>query len=257
MKTVAILPARYGSTRFPGKALALLCGKPMIQHVYERTCQASLVDQVLVATDDKRIYDVITAQGGIAVMTSPDHETGTDRLAEVAAKLDADVIVNVQGDEPLIDPAVIDLALRPFQEQSGVMMSTLDAPITSIDDYFSPNVVKVVTDLQGNALYFSRAPIPLVRDCTALTQAAIDDGTIKANRHIGLYAFQRQCLLRYAALAQTPLETTEKLEQLRALENGIAIRVLMTDHVAVGVDTPEDLQRAEALMQADDGRKRI
>ena len=246
MKTVAILPARYGSTRFPGKALALLAGKPMIQHVLERTAQATLVDQVIVATDDQRIIDAVTAVGGTAVMTSPEHETGTDRLAEVAQTLDASIIVNVQGDEPLIDPAVIDLAIEPLRKDPTLQMSTLCSPITQIEDYYSPNVVKVVRDNHHNALYFSRSPIPLVRDHQQLTQADIESGVVTAYKHIGLYAYRRTFLLQYAALPQTPLESAEKLEQLRALENGVTIRVLLTDHDSIGVDTPEDLTRAEA-----------
>ena len=164
MKITAVIPARYASTRFPGKALADIGGKPMIQHVYERTCRASLVSRVIVATDDPRIADVINQIGGEAIMTSTGHETGTDRLAEVAQGLDSDLIVNVQGDEPLIDPAMIDQAIEPFMGDHDLQMGTVKTRVRCLHDFLSPNVVKVVTDAIGNALYFSRSPLPFFRD---------------------------------------------------------------------------------------------
>jgi 3-deoxy-manno-octulosonate cytidylyltransferase (CMP-KDO synthetase) len=250
MKIVAIIPARYGSTRFPGKALADLGGKPMIQHVYERTCQASLVSRTIVATDDNRIADAIRLIGGEAVMTSPDHETGTDRLAEVAKNLDADLIVNVQGDEPLINPATIDQAIEPFLNDPALQMGTLKTRVRCLHDFLSPNVVKVVTDNTGNALYFSRSPLPFFRDkWHDLKDEAFASGRLLCFKHIGLYVFRKEFLIQYAAMPQTFLELSEKLEQLRAIENGIKIRVVETEFESLGVDTPDDLTKARERMK--------
>lgn len=249
MNITAIIPARYGSTRFPGKALADLGGKPMIQHVYERTSRASHLSQVIVATDDERIAEAVKRFGGSVAMTSPDHETGTDRLAEVAQGLNADLIVNVQGDEPLIEPAMIDQAVEPFLTEPCLQMGTLKCRITCLHDFLSPNVVKVVTDANHNALYFSRSPLPFFRDkWQDLKDEAFASGRLLCYKHVGLYVYQRDFLIRYAALAPTPLETAEKLEQLRALENGIAIKVVETDFESLGVDTPEDLVKARERM---------
>ena len=245
MTITAIIPARYGSTRFPGKALADLCGKPMIQHVYERTSQARHLSQVIVATDDQRIADAVTRFGGAVAMTSPDHETGTDRLAEVAQGLTSDIIVNVQGDEPLIDPAMIDQAVEPFLSDAGLQMGTLKCRITCLHDFLSPNVVKVVTDVNNDALYFSRSPLPFFRDkWQDLKDDAFASGKLLCYKHVGLYVYQRDFLIRYAALTPTPLELAEKLEQLRALENGVRIKVVETSFESLGVDTPEDLTKA-------------
>lgn len=250
MRTVAIIPARYSSTRFPGKPLADLAGKPMIQHVYERTCQASLVNRVIVATDDTRIADAIHKIGGEAIMTSTAHETGTDRLAEVAHGLEADIIVNVQGDEPLIDPTMIDQAIEPFLNNPALKMSTLKSRINCLHDFLSPNVVKVVTDSIGNALYFSRSPLPFFRDkWQDLKDDAFASGRLLCFKHVGLYVFQRDFLLEYAAMPQTFLEISEKLEQLRALENGIRIKVVETTFESIGVDTPDDLHKAQERMK--------
>jgi 3-deoxy-manno-octulosonate cytidylyltransferase (CMP-KDO synthetase) len=246
MQVVAVIPARYASTRFPGKPLALIQGKPMIQWVYERTCQARLVDRVIVATDDQRIADAVAAFSGEYCMTSADHPTGTDRLAEVAGKLDAELIVNVQGDEPLIDPEMIDQAIRPLLEDATIEMGTLAARILHAEEYHNPNVVKVVCDRKGFALYFSRAPIPCERDRTAHVAAA----GLTAWKHIGLYVYRRDFLLRFAGLPETGLERLEKLEQLRALEHGVPIRVVETAGTSIGVDTPEDLARIEAQLQS-------
>jgi 3-deoxy-manno-octulosonate cytidylyltransferase (CMP-KDO synthetase) len=244
MKITAVIPARYASTRFAGKPLADILGKPMIQWVYERTVRASLVSETIVATDDERIAAVVRRFGGRVEMTSADHETGTDRLAEVASRLDAELIVNVQGDEPLIEPAMIDGAIAPLVADSTIPMGTLMARITSRDDLENPNIVKVVTDGAGCALYFSRSPIPHLRDEGGMPdEAALVAGHYPFFRHIGLYVFRRDFLLNFARLAQTPLEKMEKLEQLRALEHGFRIRVEETRHDSIGVDTPADLQR--------------
>jgi 3-deoxy-manno-octulosonate cytidylyltransferase (CMP-KDO synthetase) len=243
MKITAIIPARYGSTRFEGKALADIMGKPMIQHVYERTLRASLVSDVIVATDDERIAASIRAVGGRVEMTSTGHETGTDRLAEVAARIDSDIIVNVQGDEPLIDPETIDEAIEPLLQDPGVLMATLKARIKTLHDFLSPNVVKVVTDWEGNALYFSRSPLPNFRDkWNDLKDDKFVSGKLLCYKHVGLYVYRREFLLQYAQMSPTYLELAEKLEQLRVLENGYRIRVVETAHESIGVDTPADLQ---------------
>lgn len=246
MKVTAVIPARYASTRFPGKALAEIDGRPMIQHVYERTAQSKLVGRVIVATDDLRIADAVTMFGGETIMTSVDHETGTDRLAEVAAGLDADIVVNVQGDEPLIDPAIIDLALQPFLEEPDLQMGTVKTRIKCLHDFLSPNVVKVVTDNCGNALYFSRSPLPFFRDkWKDLKDESFCCGKLLCYKHVGLYVYRRDFLLKFAALPATFLEISEKLEQLRAVENGVKIRVVETEFESIGVDTPEDLVKAQ------------
>lgn len=246
MGVTVVIPARYASTRFPGKPLADLCGKPMIQWVYERSEACELVDRAIVATDDTRISLAVKAFGGDVVMTRSDHATGTDRLAEVAADLDDDLVVNVQGDEPLIDPAMIQAAVAPLLADSSIPMGTLKTPLTSLEEYQNPNVVKVVTDLEGFALYFSRAPIPYPRDFSQdLDQRWNELATAK---HVGLYVYRREFLLNYPRLRVTPLESQENLEQLRALEHGYRIRVAETGLVGQGVDTPEDLERVRALL---------
>src|ERR1039457_2978104 len=246
MKITAVIPARYASVRFPGKALALIEGKPMIQHVYERTVRASLVDSVIVATDDERICLAVTAFGGNCRMTGVDHETGTDRLAEAAQDLDADIIVNVQGDEPLIAPEMIDQAIRPFLADPSLRMGTLKTRIKCLHDFLSPNVVKVVTDLQDNALYFSRSPLPFFRDrWQDLKDESFVSGKMLCFKHVGLYVFRRDFLVEFAAMTPTFLEISEKLEQLRAVENGVRIRVVETEFESIGVDTPDDLVKAQ------------
>ena len=231
MKVLCIIPARYASTRLPGKPLRDIAGKPMIVRVYERALQARLVQDVVVATDDERIRAAVEAHGGRAVMTRADHATGTDRLAEVAARMtDYDLIINVQGDEPLIEPSVIDALVEPFLADETLTMATAKTEIMDGAEQENPNNVKVITDKSGNALYFSRARIPYARVPGA-----------KVYKHIGIYAYRRDFLLAYARMAQTPLELSESLEQLRALENGYRIRVVETDAVFIGVDTEEDL----------------
>lgn len=239
MSVVALIPARYASTRLPGKVLCDIAGKPMIQHVYERAAATTGIDDVLVATDDERVAAAVRAFGGQVRLTRSDHPTGTDRLAEAAAELTADIIVNVQGDEPLIAPASIQLALQPLLDDSSLPMSTLRERFTDPALVRDPNAVKVVIDAAEFALYFSREPIPHVRD-----------GGEPAVywRHLGLYAYRREFLLEYAAWPPTPLEKAEKLEQLRVLEHGYRIKVPLTPHPALGVDTPEDLARVRELL---------
>jgi len=249
MRVTAIIPARYGSTRFPGKPLAPLLGRPMIQWVHERTSRSQLVDRVIVATDDTRIARVVEAFGGEAWLTSPDHPTGTDRLAEVAGALESDLIVNVQGDEPLIDPLMIDQAVAPLREDPAVRMGTLRTAIDSVAEFLNPNVVKVVCDRDDFALYFSRAPIPYPRDFAGGLEQHW--AKISAWKHIGLYVYRRELLLAYPKLPATPLENLEKLEQLRALEHGIRIKAVVTDRTSQGVDTAEDLARVERVLRAD------
>jgi 3-deoxy-manno-octulosonate cytidylyltransferase (CMP-KDO synthetase) len=242
--TIAVIPARYGSTRFPGKALVLIKDKPMIQWVYERAKQSTLIDRVIVATDDDRIRGVVESFGGEAIMTSPAHATGTDRIAEVAQKVECGLVVNVQGDEPLIRPEMIDQAIRPLADDPSIPMGTLCKKIAQHEEAFDPNVVKVVFDRNGFALYFSRAPIPWDRDhwsginsFTGLTLTA------PMYKHVGLYVFRREFLLHYAKMHQTPLESAEKLEQLRVLEHGHRIRIAVTEHESFGVDIPDDLSK--------------
>jgi 3-deoxy-manno-octulosonate cytidylyltransferase (CMP-KDO synthetase) len=239
---VAVIPARYHSTRLVGKALEDIAGRPMIEHVYRRASEARSVASVIVATDDVRIARAVSAFGGQVRMTASSHRSGTDRLAEVAATLDCDLIVNVQGDEPLIEPAMIDDAVTPFAQDPTLAMTTLRRRIDDPAEAANPHVTKVVVDRDDNALYFSRAPIPYVRT----------DGhtpSPRAWRHVGLYVYTRECLLRLAQLPPTPLEMAEALEQLRALENGIRIKAMETQFDSVGVDTPEDLERVRTLIR--------
>jgi len=237
-QVVAIVPARYESTRLPGKPLALIDGKPMIRHVYERTRAVDLVERVLVATDDARIADVVRGFGGDVVMTSAAHQSGTDRIAEVAATLDAEIVVNVQGDLPFLDADMLGATIALMRADSTLPMATVMTPIRDAAEMANPNVVKVVTDRDGYALYFSRSPLPYWRRPA--------DG-ILGYKHIGLYAYRREFLLTFARLAPTPLERAESLEQLRALEWGFRIKVAETSTAGVEVDTPEDLERARVL----------
>jgi 3-deoxy-manno-octulosonate cytidylyltransferase (CMP-KDO synthetase) len=241
LTVVAVIPARFASTRFPGKPLADIDGRPMIEHVYRRAAASSAVSQVMVATDDVRIATAVTAFGGQVRLTSPDHLSGTDRLAEVAASLNCDVVVNVQGDEPLLDPRAITEAVAPFKDPS-ISMTTLYRRIEDPADLTNPNVVKVVVDRAGFALYFSRSPIPYLRDPRG--------GWPPLYRHIGLYAYRRTTLLVLASLDPTPLERAESLEQLRALEHGIRIKTVQTAYDSMGVDTPEDLEQVRRLLTA-------
>ena len=237
MRTHCVIPARYASTRLPGKPLADICGKPMICRVLERARCARKPDKVIVATDDERICDAVRAEGGEALMTRTDHLTGTDRLAEVAEAYPAvDLIVNVQGDEPLIEPSVIDDLIAPFEMDENLPMATVMTRMEDAEEQLDPNNVKVVVDKLGYALYFSRSLVPYPRAVAG-----------PVYKHIGIYAYRRDFLLRYARLEPTPLERAESLEQLRALENGYGIRVLETDCRFVGVDTAEDLALVNKL----------
>jgi 3-deoxy-manno-octulosonate cytidylyltransferase (CMP-KDO synthetase) len=255
---VAIIPARFASTRLPGKPLCDIHGKPMIQHVYARVEQARMVDRVLVATDDERIISTVRGFGGQAVLTSPAHRTGTDRLAEAAASIEADIVVNVQGDEPLIEPSAIDAAIEPLRVEPGLPITTLSAPITREEELFSPDVVKVVTDAKGDALYFSRSPIPYLRcdEPGGMRQAAeraLMDGVMR--KHVGLYVYRRDALLRFSGLPPSPAEQAERLEQLRALHHGMRVRVVaLLEEPGPAVDTPEDLERVRAFIRLDVAR---
>lgn len=240
MNAIAIIPARYASTRFPGKPLALLNRKPIIQHVYERALSSELFSYVAVATDDPRIADAVSAFGGKYHLTSDKHQSGTDRIAEVASALDipADVIVNIQGDEPLITKDVLHPLISLFADP-GVQMASLMTPLSQPEQLSDPNAVKVVTALNGKALYFSRATIPYDRDGAQ---------NIPYYRHIGVYAYRPETLQTFVRLTPSRYELIEKLEQLRALENGIPIHMVETDYQGLGVDTPEDLLRVEAYL---------
>lgn len=227
----------------------------MVVRVAERARQVASINRVIIATDDQRIFDIVAAAGEEVMMTSPDHQTGTDRLAEVAAQLNAEIIVNVQGDEPLIEPATIESALSPLLDDSSIVMSTTSEPIESVADLLNPNVVKVVTDPAGFALYFSRSPIPFPRSAVQAhgsIEAALTtepDLLSRYAKHTGMYVYRREFLLSYAKLPATPLEQSELLEQLRALEHGYKIKVLKVTHRSIGVDTPEDLERVRQIFR--------
>jgi 3-deoxy-manno-octulosonate cytidylyltransferase (CMP-KDO synthetase) len=251
----AIIPARYGSTRFEGKPLADILGKPMIQHVYERVSRSSLVSDVIVATDDQRIYEAVRAFGGQVVMTGSHHASGTDRVAEVARRLKSEIILNVQGDEPLIRPFLIDKAVRPLLADKVSVMSTLMTRLRNVNDWLNPNIVKVVTDEVGFALYFSRAPIPFPRDLNIQGFSATFSGNQRAlprnfYKHIGVYVYRREFLLKISRMKPTPLEKWERLEQLRVLENGFRIKVVTVNYEPVCVDTPEDLEKVVTLLSS-------
>jgi len=239
MKTAGVIPARYASSRFEGKPLVDILGKPMIQHVYERASQAETIDEVTVATDDQRIYDVVTGFGGEVIMT-PEFPTGTDRVAYVAKRVNCDVVANIQGDEPLLEPAMLDQMIRPFHDDLTVQVSTLKQRVEVESDYRDVNVVKVITDRDGFALYFSRASVP----------GNLSDSWIKTNpiyQHVGLYAYRKECLLAFTKWRRTPYEASEGLEQLRFMEHGIKIRVVETEHRLIGVDVPADVERVLAI----------
>ena len=302
LRAAAIIPARFNSTRFPGKPLSLLKGKPVIQYVYEQTSLAKLTDAVFVATDDKRIFDAVTNFGGKAVMTSPSHASGTDRIAEAARDIDCDVIVNVQGDEPFIKPEMVDDAVKLLLDDPSVSIGTLAARIKTRRDVVNENVVKVVFNNDGFALYFSRSPIPFHRDAWKIQNTDHSLRRAQSNRpqttdtppsptvnpptshfnkggqrgilkggmggffelqtpnsklqtfycfkHIGIYAYRKDVLLKFSNLPHGRLEKIEKLEQLRALENGIKIKVKETAFETIGIDTPEDLRKAEEWLNS-------
>jgi len=240
LKILGVIPARYASSRFPGKALVSIGGKTMLQHVWERASQARYLTGVVIATDDERIRDAALAFRARVVMTRSDHASGTDRVAEAASASDAAIFVNIQGDEPMIDPDAIDAAVLGLLNDDDVPMSTLKKRIENPRDVTDPNVVKVVTGRSGNAIYFSRSPIPYVRD---------PEEAVIQYKHIGLYVYRRDFLLAYPDLPIGPLEQAERLEQLRALENGFTIRVTETEYESLGVDTPADWRTVAALYE--------
>ena len=244
MNVIGIIPARYASTRFPGKPLALIAGKPLIRHVVERCQQAKSLSEVIVATDDTRIWEV--AQDFCrAEMTRPEHPSGSDRVAEVVTRCACDAIVNIQGDEPLIDPAVIDAVAGALAHAE---MSTAATPISRADDYGSPNVVKVVVSTAGRALYFSRRTIPYLREAAG-GSVSEQLAAFPFLKHLGIYGYRRETLLRLGKFPVSPLERAERREQLRALENGIPIAVVQVDYDSVGVDVPADVGRVERLLK--------
>jgi 3-deoxy-manno-octulosonate cytidylyltransferase (CMP-KDO synthetase) len=238
MKVIAIIPARYASTRFPGKPLAKIQGIPMIEHVYRNVQSSKLIDEVWVATDDERIRQAVSSFGGKCVMTSPTHQTGTDRLAEASEHLAADLVINVQGDEPLIQGTMLDELVRPFLDNPSLEMATFKTKINNVEDVQDPNIVKVITNGSGYAIYFSRSPIPYNRD----------NREVDYYKHIGVYAYKEKFLKKFVTLPQSPLELAESLEQLRALENGTNILVIETNHELISVDTPEDLNRVSRYL---------
>jgi len=240
MNAVCIIPARYASTRFPGKPLARETGKYLIQHVYERAAEASCFARVIVATDDRRIAEAVEGFGGDVCMTRADHPSGTDRIAEVAAGLEADIVVNLQGDEPQIRPELLEGLVGLLSRRPDADMATLAARFADADEVLNPNVVKVAVGRDGRALYFSRSAIPFDREAHLAGRGLLPGNYLK---HIGLYAYRRDFLLRFPLMPQTPLERLESLEQLRALENGHTILVAEVDYDARGIDTPEDYAR--------------
>jgi 3-deoxy-manno-octulosonate cytidylyltransferase (CMP-KDO synthetase) len=244
VKTIGIIPARFASSRFPGKPLHPIAGRPLLQHVIERCQLAKSLSEVVVATDDERIF-ALAAKFCRAEMTRSDHPSGSDRIAEVAARTDCEAVVNIQGDEPLMDPAVIDQVAAALADSE---MSTAATPIHSVEEWESPNAVKVVTDLAGRALYFSRRPIPYLRDLADQPVAA-QMAAFPMLKHLGIYGYRRETLLRLVRCPQSPLEQAEKLEQLRALENGLAIAVVRVAYDSVGVDLPADVGRVERLLR--------
>lgn len=237
-RALAVIPARWASVRFPGKALAEVAGKPLIRHVWERARGLASVERVLVATDDARIAAAVRAFGGEVRFTRADHPSGTDRVAEAVRDEEAELIVNLQGDEPTFDTRAVDELVRLMADDPAIPMGTLAHPIRDDAEHRDPNATKVVLDRAGFALYFSRAPVPYRRH----------PGHAVPLRHIGIYVFRRDFLARFASLSPTPLERTETLEQLRALEHGARIRVLVTPHPSIGVDTPADLERLRAYL---------
>ena len=253
-KAVAIIPARWASTRFPGKPLAQIQNKPMIQWVVEQAQKASRISDVIVATDDDRILEAVTGFGGKAVMTSQDHISGSDRIAEVASGINCDIVVNIQGDEPLIPPENIDQVIGCLDRNPSLNITTLMMAVHTSDEITDPNVVKVVTDQTGRALYFSRSPIPFHRDewkneIPRNISKVQEEGLPQIFKHVGLYAYTRSFLLEFTRMSPTPNEQFEKLEQLRVLEHGYPIQVEATDKISMGVDRVEDLEKIERFLE--------
>ncbi len=243
---IGVIPARYASNRFPGKPLADILGKPMIKWVYENAMSSKLINDVYVATDDERIFNIVKNFGGNVIMTPSEIPTGTDRIAYAIRNIDADIIVNIQGDEPLISGDMIDSAIEPLLKEDDIDISTLAVKITDVEALFNPNVVKVVFDKKNFALYFSRSPIPFCRD------ARTKDEWLKLGvhyKHIGIYVYKRNSLFKFVSLKSSKLEELEKLEQLRAIENGMRIKVVITEKDTIGVDTPFDLENVVAILK--------
>jgi len=239
MKIIGVIPARYDSTRFPGKPLVNIAGKPMIQHVWENTSKSKLINELYVATDDKRIFKTVVGFGGDAVMTSNRHKSGSDRIGEVIKKKNCDIVVNIQGDEPFINPLNIDKTIRPLLEVKNIRVSTLCTPIKHRDEINNPNVVKVVVDKNGFALYFSRLAVPYNRDKAK---------NIVYYKHIGLYVYRKKYLLEFIKLKPSKPEIAEKLEQLRILENGTRIKIVLTNIDSFTIDTKSDLKKIKNLI---------
>lgn len=256
MKVVAIIPARISSTRLPEKPLISIGSKPIIQWVYENVSKSRYLSNTIVATDSEKIKKVIDDFGGNCVITSPDHKSGTDRVAEVAKKLDADIILNVQGDEPFITNEVIDVLLKLMLKDQTIEMASLKTNITDIRDFFNPSVVKVICDRFDRAIYFSRAPIPYFRDefqiykkTGKLDTQKISEICSKTYKHIGIYCYRWDFLMKFTKMKTTFLEEVEKLEQLRAIENNVIIKVPTVNYNGFGIDTPEDLERARKILR--------
>jgi 3-deoxy-manno-octulosonate cytidylyltransferase (CMP-KDO synthetase) len=249
VRSLGVIPARYGAQRFPGKPLAMIAGRSLVQRVYEQAAKAERLDKVIVATEDTRILEAVETFGGDAMLTSPDCATGTDRVAEVARTYDCDLVLNIQGDEPLMRPEMIDQLVTGMQADPKCVMGTLARPLESAANLDNPNVVKVALAQNGAALYFTRSRVPFVRD--AKTSDALEWLKLaKFYKHLGIYAFRREFLLKFVALPQSELEKTEKLEQLRALENGFSIKVWITPHDSIGVDRPEDVELVEEILKS-------
>lgn len=241
MDAIGIIPARYGSTRFEGKLLADLCGKPVIQHTWENAKKSKSIEDLIIATDDKRIYNSVKGFGAKAIYTSKAHRSGSDRLTEVVSTIDTKVVVNIQADEPFIHSTMIDDVVGPLLKDKSIHMATLCHKIKDEHDLLDPNVVKVVMDRKGFALYFSRAPIPYT--------SRFETGAISHYKHIGLYAYTKDFLFTFKSLPQSKLEKIERLEQLRVIENGYRVKVIETRFDTIGIDTPEDLQKAIELIK--------
>ncbi len=262
---VGIIPARYGSSRFPGKVLAPLDGRPLIQHVWERAVRAGRLDAVVVATDDERIRAAVEGFGGEAVMTSPDHPSGTDRVREAVRRLETEgrrigIVLGIQGDEPMLHPEDLDAMVGALEDDPELEYVTLAEPFAGADELVDPNTCKVVLDRAGNALYFSRSPLPFYRDTRGGTIAPLDRalaarpaGLEGYHRHVGIYGFRRAALEAFAAMERGPLEAMEGLEQLRILEAGKRMRVVVSSHITMDVDTPEDLERVGELLTHTEG----
>ncbi len=249
MRAIVVIPARFASERFPGKVIADLEGKPVIQWVYEGASRCKNIEAVIVATDDERVKKVVEGFGGKAIMTSPYHRSGTERIAEVAERIDYEIFINVQGDEPLIEPQMVDQVINPFKYSADFSITTLKTGLSDYSELIDPNTVKVVTDCHGYALYFSRSPIPYLRNGLSSLSDQFNSYRRVWFKHIGIYGYRRDFLLKWKDLMESPLERIEKLEQLRALENGYRIKVMETECETSGIDTPEDLEKVRSIIR--------